>query len=150
MDNRSLKKQIFEKCKETQLERIRHLELVMEEAQNIANEYGQQSDDFDSHREELIGNRDMYAQQTEAELELLETLYKIQLGIENDTIGFGSVVITDLQKVFISIGIGKIVVENNTYYAISMKGPFFLAMKGLKKGDVFMFMEKPVKILDVF
>ncbi len=150
MDNRSLKKQIFEKCKETQLERIRHLELVMGEAQDIANEYGQQSDDFDSHREELIANRDMYAQQLEGEMELLETLYKVNTGIANETVGFGSVVITDLQKVFISIGLGKLVVDDTTYYAISMKGPFFLAMKGLKKGDGFNFMEKPVKIIDVF
>jgi len=59
-------------------------------------------------------------------------------------------VVTDIQKVFISIGLGKIIVDNDTYYAISLKVPFYQAMDGKKVGDTFEFRGKTIKILDIF
>jgi len=132
------------------LEKIRHLESAMQEAENTANEYEHTGDDSDSHKMELIGNRDMYAKQLQAEMDLLETITKIDLNVDRDVVEFGSVVVTDMQKVFIAIGLGKITLENDTYYAISLQVPFYLAMKGLKKGDTFDFRGRKVKILDVF
>jgi transcription elongation GreA/GreB family factor len=132
------------------LEKIRHLESAMQEAENTANEYEHTGDDSDSHKMELIGNRDMYAKQLQVEMDLLETITKIDLNVDRDVVEFGSVVVTDMQKVFIAIGLGKITLENDTYYAISLQVPFYLAMKGLKKGDTFDFRGRKVKILDVF
>ncbi len=150
MDNKKFKKQIYDKCIEIHLKKIKHLESEMEEAQKSANEYGRQSDVFDSHKMQLIAKRDMYAQQLKKEMEMLETLHKIDLTINHETATFGSVIITDMQKVFISISLGKISIENDTYYAISLQVPFFLALKGLKKGDVFDFRGRKMKILDIF
>lgn len=150
MDNKLLKKQIYNTCMEMHLEKIRHLEAAMREAENTAHEYEQTGDDSDSHKMELIGNRDMYAKQLQLEMDLLETISKIDLNADREIVEFGSVVVTDMQKVFIAIGIGKITVENDIYYAISLQVPFYLAMKGLKKGDSFDFRGKKVKILDVF
>lgn len=132
------------------LEKIKHLENAMEEAEKMAHDYEQPSDDLDSHKMELIGSRDMYAKQLQVEMDLMETLNKIDLNLDHEKIEFGSVVITDMQKVFISIGIGKVAVDNDVYYAISLQVPFYQAMKGLKKGDTFDFRGKTVKILDVF
>jgi len=145
-----MKKNIFDRCVEIQLEKIRHLESAMEDAQKSANEYGQQSDVFDSHKMQLIGKRDMYATQLKVEMDHLETLYKIDLTINHKAVEFGSVVMTDMQNVYISIGLGKLTVDNETYYAVSLKVPFFLAMKGLKKEDVFEFRGHEIKILDIF
>ena len=150
MDKRLIKKQLYEKCISIQLSKIKNIEATMEDAQNSANEYGPQSDLFDSHIMQLIGNRDMYAQQLEVEMNLLETLYKMDITIQHEVAAFGSIVITDMQKVFVSIGLGKVQLENDVYYAISLQVPFYQAMKGLKKGDVFDFRGKKVKILDVF
>jgi len=150
MDNRILKEKIYEKCLEGHLEKVKHLENAMEEAEKSAHDYGQQSDVFDSHRMQLIGKRDMYAQQLTRELELLETLHKIDITINHDAVSFGSMVITNMQKVFVSIGLGKITFENETFYAISLQVPFYQAMKGLKKGDEFEFRGKKIKILDLF
>ena len=106
------------------LEKIRHLESAMQEAENTANEYEHTGDDSDSHKMELIGNRDMYAKQLQVEMDLLETITKIDLNVDRDVVEFGSVVVTDMQKVFIAIGLGKITLENDTYYAISLQVPF--------------------------
>ena len=132
------------------MEKIKHLEVAMQESEKSAHDYGQQSDVFDSHKMQLIGNRDMYAQQLKTEMEALETLHKIDLSLNHKTVEFGSVVITDKQKVFIAIGAGKITIENETYYAISLQVPFFQSMKGLKKGDDFEFRNNKLKIIEVF
>jgi len=150
MDDRLLKKQIYEQCIEAQLKKIKNLETAMEDAQKSAHDYGQQSDVFDSHKMQLISKRDMFAQQLKTEMNLLETLHKIDLTISHNIVEFGSVVITNMQKVFISVGLGKISVDNDQYYAISLKVPFFLAMKDLKKGDTFDFRGREIKILDIF
>jgi hypothetical protein len=150
MDKTLVKKQIFNKCLEMHMEKIRHLETAMEEVEKIAHEYEQPSDDFDSHKMELIGSRDMYAKQLQTEMDLLEILNKINLNTINEKVEFGSVVVTDMQRVFISIGIGKVIIAKDTYYAISPQVPFYQTMKGLKKGDVFDFRGRQVKILDVF
>jgi len=59
MDNKSLKKQIYDKCIEIHLKKIKQIETEMEDAQRSANEYGRQSDVFDSHKMQLIAKRDM-------------------------------------------------------------------------------------------
>ena len=150
MNNRILKGEIYNRCLEIHMEKIKHLETAMQEAEKSAHDYGKQSDVFDSHRMQLIGKRDMYAQQLKTEMEALETLHKIDLSLNHKTVEFGSVIVTDKQKVFVSIGAGKISLENETYYAISLQVPFFQAMKGLKKGDEFEFRDNKLKILNVF
>ena len=150
MNNKIRKEEIFNKCLEIHMEKIKHLEVAMQESEKSAHDYGQQSDVFDSHKMQLIGNRDMYAQQLKTEMEALETLHKIDLSLNHKTVEFGSVVITDKQKVFIAIGAGKITIENETYYAISLQVPFFQSMKGLKKGDDFEFRNNKLKIIEVF
>jgi len=150
MNNKIRKEEIFSKCLDIHMKKIKHLETAMDEAEKSAHGYGKQSDVFDSHRMQLIGNRDMYAQQLKTEMEALETLHKIDLSLNQKTVEFGSVVITNKQKVFVSIGAGKIDIENETYYAISLQVPFFQSMKGLKKGDEFDFRGNNLKILEVF
>ena len=132
------------------MEKIKHLETAMQEAEKSAHDYGKQSDVFDSHRMQLIGKRDMYAQQLKTEMEALETLHKIDLSLNHKSVEFGSVVITNNQNVFVSIGAGKISIENKNYYAISLQLPMFQAMKGVKKGDEFEIRDNKLKLREVY
>jgi transcription elongation GreA/GreB family factor len=97
-----------------------------------------------------MGKRDMFAKQLQQSLEQLKLLDRIDPSKLADKIDFGSAVITEDQKLFISIGIGKFEVDNQTWFAISPMVPIFQSMRGLKKGDTFVFREKKIKILDVF
>jgi hypothetical protein len=150
MDKQLLKKRLYERCLEIHRQKILTLETAMKDAEESANAYGHQSDIYDSQIMEMIGSRDMYAAQLRSELNHLETLYKIDPTISSKQVGFGCVVETDLQKVFVSIGLGKVTIENDHYFAISTKVPFFEAMKGKSKGDVFDFRGTKVRILDVY
>lgn len=148
MDSKILKRSLHEKCKTLHLNKIRSLEKEIEEAERGANE-SEESDIFDTHKMQLIAKRDMFASQLQKESTLLETLYKVDPLIHHDSIQFGSVVITDMQNIFVSIGMGKIDLEGDLFYAISTQVPFYDAMKGLKKGDTFTFRGRQIQILDV-
>jgi hypothetical protein len=92
----------------------------------------------------------MYVVQHEKAVAELEILKKIDISKINKEISFGSVVITKDQKLFISISLGKISFENETYFAISVKVPFYEVIKGKKKGDVFVFNGKQNQIIEIF
>lgn len=150
MDKRIIKKRLLEQCLELVQKKIGHLEMAMAEAESSANEYGPQSDIYDSQIMQIIGDRDMYAGQLKTEMDMLETLYKIDVNTTHDEVEFGSIVETESQKIFIAIGLGKLTIENTVYYAISTKVPFYLAMKGRRKGDAFEFRGNKFTILDIY
>jgi len=150
MDTKHIKRKLFDKCVEMHLAKIRNLEIEMEEAEQSANEYGQESDIFDSQKMQLIGKRDMFAAQLQKEALLTQTLFKVDPAIKSEKVEFGSVVITDDQNIFIAIGLGKINLNGETFFTISAKVPFYEAMKGLKKGDSFIFNGRKITIKEVY
>ena len=150
MDRLELKQKILNACMQHQLKVMDNLKIVMEEAQDSAEEYGLPKDLYDSYRNQLMSKRDMFAQQLQKANEQMEILRRVEITRVHSSVGFGSVVITESQKLFISTGIGKVMVDGEEYYVISGMVPFFNAIYSKKKGDTFDFRGKKEKILDVF
>lgn len=151
MEKLILKKYLADACKQVKLEALNGLREEIEGYQESANEYGPAQDRYDSYREQLATKRDMLETQlhkVQMELDLLE---RIDVNREHEYAGFGAVVYTNLQRVFISIGIGKIKLEDGSViYAVSPSVPFAMAVKDLKKGDKFQFNGKQLEITDLF
>ncbi|MFZ4412541.1 MAG: hypothetical protein ACOYOV_05620 [Bacteroidales bacterium] len=150
MKKLELKEKLLDACMLHQNEVVGNLKELMLDAQQSANDYGMPKDRYDSYRMQLLRKRDMYGQQHEKAMEEIDILKKINISKENNEVNFGSVVITDEQKLFISISIGKIELEGETYYAVSVKVPFYEVIKGKKKGDSFDFRGKQNHVLEVF
>ena len=151
MDKLNLKRSIAFICKKMKMETETNLLQAISDAEQSANEYGQPKDRYDSYRAQLSTKRDMLTQQLIKVQDEIALLERIDLSRECDTAGFGAVVITPVQKVFISIGIGKIKLEDGSeYYAISSVVPFAKAIRDLKKGDSAEFNGKKIEILDLF
>ncbi len=91
----------------------------------------------------------MFVSQYNKILEQLDILRKINPEEESQNIEFGSIVITDRQKIFVAVGLGKIKVNGDTWFVISPQVPIFEAMKGKKAGDEFIFNNIKHKILQV-
>jgi transcription elongation GreA/GreB family factor len=125
------------------------LKAVIDDAQKSANEYGAPKDRYDSYRMQLLRKKDMYSQQLAKLVEQAQVLEMISLDKPMTEVKFGSLVITQRQKLFVSIGIGKIEMDGETYYAISPNVPVYDAMRGLKVGDEFDFRGQPMKILAI-
>jgi len=150
MDNLTLKKQLIEACEKIQKERIDSIKSAMDEAQQSANEYGGPKDRYDSFRMQQLNKKDMFGNQLQkanTEFIALEKINKLKV---TKRVEFGAVVMTEEQKLFISISLGKVEMNNDIYFAISPNVPLFEAMKGLKKNDTFTFRGKTSKIIDVF
>lgn len=150
MKNLELKEKLVLACKDLQAESIKNLETVVAEAQKGANEYGTPKDRYDSYRTQLLRKRDMFAQQLAKTVEQMDVLDRISLKKCQDKIEFGAIVITDKQKLFLSIGLGKIKLDEQIYYAISPIVPISKALEGKKAGEEIIFNENKIKILEVF
>ncbi len=150
MDKLEFKKELLKVCLDYQNKSAGNLISVMRDAQQSANDYGQPKDRYDSYRTQLLRKRDMFGNQLKIVNYEINILEKIDVSRINKTVSFGSIVITDSQKIFVCIGIGKIEIQGNIFYAISTLVPFYKAMVGLKQGDTFNFRGKDIKIIELF
>lgn len=150
MDKKELKKRLVDYCLAYQRKVAENAMTEMNEAYENASEYGTPEDWFDTYKTDMLNKRDAYGQQFQKALEEIKNIERINTSMIYDSVGFGSVVITDAQKLFIAGGIGKIQIEDEVYFSISPSVPIFQAIKGLKTGDTFDFRGIKGKIIDIF
>jgi len=144
-----IKEKILAKCIEIKEESEAHTLAAMNEAQKSANEYGPARDRYDSFRNQLMRKRDMLSQQLAAVNEELRFLRQFKFDNRYTKAESGAMVVLDSQTIFILLGIGKLVIDNKTYYVISPVVPLATAMKDHKAGDTFTFSGKIMKILEI-
>ena len=145
-----IKKILLTECRHILEKTLENVESAMVDAQKQANEYGAPKDRYDPFRPQMMRKRDLYAQQTQRTIDDIVILERIAPESVNTNVSFGAVVKTTSQNLFISVGLGKIEVGEEVYYAISPAVPIFKTIQGLKKGDSYLFQGKTYKILDVF
>ena len=123
----------------------------MLQAQESANEERSSMEDkFESFREQCQIDRDMYAKQLQELTTGMQMLLKVDISRVYDSVMLGSVVVTDAQRMFISIGLGEVKANGQTYFAISTSSPLFKVMAGKKQGETFAFRDKTFRIVSVF
>lgn len=147
--NISIKEKLLSKCIELKEESEANILAAMNDAQQSANEYGAPRDRYDSFRAQLMRKRDMLAQQLAAVDEELRYLRQIKTDVILTKVEAGALVRLDSQTLYILAGIGKILIDNETYYIVSPVVPLVLAMKNLKQGDSFNFRGTTMKIVEI-
>jgi len=150
MKKQKIKEEIIRVCLKKQEQIIQTAKQAILDLQESANEDDQTRDLYDPYRTQLLSKRDLLAAQYEKALQDKQTLEKLATLKSRPYVDVGSVVVTDKQKMFVSIGLGKFVCCDDTYYAISPKVPLFQVMQGLRKGDAYEFNGQKFKILDLF
>ena len=68
-----------------------------------------------------------------------EYLKLVKTNLLSTNAALGSLVITDTLQFFIAISLGKIEIDNNTYYAISLQSPIGQLLKQKTEGEQFEF-----------
>lgn len=149
-DKLELKKRIYNKCLSILEENAETARQTMNQIQKDANEAEQEHDVFDGSRSELLRERDIYAEQLQKAVDEIQILKKVSFDGLEDQVEFGAVVLTNRQKMFIALGLGKVDVDGETYYVISKDTPIYQAMEGLRQGDRFSFNNMDFEIKDVF
>jgi hypothetical protein len=146
----AFKASLIQKCISHQVTAMDQLQSVMDDAQKTANDYGPPKDRYDPFRNQMMARKDMYAKQYQQAMEQKELLEKIDPEKIKTSVEFGSVVITDTQKLFIASGIGRISTDEGDFFVISPQVPFYYSIAGKKEGDNYEFRGKPGKITTVF
>ncbi len=144
------KKKLYDRCMEILEESAETARRQMNEVQEDANEAELEHDVFDGSRTELLRKRDIYAEQLQKAVDEIQILKKVSFDNMSEQVEFGAVVITNRQKMFIALGLGKVSIDDDVYYVISKDVPVYKAMEGLKKGDEFEFNNMKFTINDLF
>jgi hypothetical protein len=146
----TLKKRLLEKCLEMQQMAVDTAKAAMLDAQETANDQPvSMGDKYESFREMMQIDRDMYAQRYDEGLQLLNTLKKIDPDKTNPIPALGTIVKTDSSVFFVSASLGQVTLDGETYLAISMQSPIFKTMAGKKAGEEFSFRDKKYNVLEV-
>ena len=146
-----LKQHLLTECLRIQNSQIQTAKNAMDEAQESANEHqGALEDKFESFREACQIQRDMFAKQLDEAIISLSVLRRIVATKENKSVMLGSVIITNLEKFFISVSLGEITVDGQKFFAISAMSPLYKAMVNKKEGEAFTFRDKNYKIESIF
>lgn len=82
-------------------------------------------------------------------LQLKSELSHINLQQSYDRVAFGSLVITNQENYFIAVGMGKIMLGDVAYYAISMASPIGMVLKDQKVGQKISFQGREIAILEI-
>lgn len=82
-------------------------------------------------------------------IQLKNQLLQIDLHKKYKKAVFGSVVKTAQDNYFISIGLGKINVGDDSYIAISLASPIGMLLNNKKEGDFFSFQDKKITITEI-
>ena len=81
---------------------------------------------------------------------LLHLLNSVERGKISSAINIGTVVQTDNGNYFISISAGKVLVNNEIYYAVSPASPIGIALLNAKEASAFFFNGKNYRIKKAF
>ncbi|RPH32698.1 MAG: hypothetical protein EHM93_08235 [Bacteroidales bacterium] len=149
MDLIELKIKLHQMCVEKQRDILDNAKAAMDEAQIAANEYGAPRDRYDSFRAQLLRKRDLHAAQYEKAMNELDFLEKLDPSNQNKELTINTLVITNKQKFYVSIGIGKITLPEGEFYAISPLAPIFQTLKGKTTGDTVVFNGQKITILEL-
>ena len=98
----------------------------------------------------MLRKRDFFAQQMQKANQELIMLNAINPSPLKKKVEFGAIVITDKQKYFIAVSLGKIMLDNEEFLSVSPAVPIFKALSGLEQGDTAKFNDKMLQIIDVF
>jgi len=149
MDLIELKLKLHQKCVEKQKEILENAKAAMDEAQIAANEYGAPRDRYDSFRAQLLRKRDLHAAQYEKAKNELDFLEKLDPTNHNKLLTINTLVITNKQRFYVSVGLGKIVLPEGEFYAISPLAPIYQSLKEKTTGSTVVFNGQKITILEL-
>jgi transcription elongation GreA/GreB family factor len=146
-----LKEQLWEACRNVVDGRLATAQLAMHAAQQSANQEEKSSagDKYETGRAMAQLEREKAALQVEENKKMLGVLSQIKSSILTEQVTLGSIVATDCNKFYVSVGAGKIVVDEEIYVAISAQSPIGQLLLSKRKGDSILFNNKKQMIISI-
>jgi transcription elongation GreA/GreB family factor len=134
-----LKKELYKQCLNYVQKRMEAAQQAIEEARKASNDDTKSSagDKYETGRAMMQQETDRNAVQLNETNKLKVALNQLNYLVNSDTADTGSLVITNNGNFFIAISAGALMINNETYFAISPASPVGLRLKGQKIGYEF-------------
>ncbi len=149
MSENYLKHRVYNAILKAQEQTAELARQAMVEADQAAQEEVNTMDIYESYRTQYLQKSEMFARQFQKATEQLDIIRRIDPHRKCEVVEFGAIVITNKQKMFVAVGMGKQEIDGETWYIISPQVPIFAAMKGKKEGEEFTFNNVKHKILQI-
>ncbi len=151
MESSSLKILLHQHCLLLAQQKVNELNSILNDAQEAANNETKSSagDKHETGRAMAqLETEKLTTQLTEA-IKIEQTLQQINPNLTNQQVSLGSLVVTDSGNFYLAAGLGKIEMENSTYFVISTAAPIAQQLIGLTKNNSFTFNDKKYNIVEV-
>lgn len=148
---KNMKHILYEACKENIDRRIASIEQRLKDITDSRNNETKSSagDKYETGRAMMqIEEQNSKVQLAEA-YEVRKKLLSIDITKSENVVTSGSLVITNRGNYFISIGIGKVKIEDEVYFCISLNSPIGMQMRGKKAGEEITFNDNKIIIKNI-
>ncbi|MEM6523183.1 MAG: 3-oxoacyl-ACP synthase [Bacteroidota bacterium] len=151
MDNEGKKKQLYQKCMDFVIEKINTIQSAIKSAQDSSSTDKKSSmgDKYETTQAMMHLEIENQSFQLVEANKLLKTLQMIQPEEAKDRVELGALVTTKTAKYYISVSAGKIVVDGDTFFAVSLSSPIGKVLIGASKGDKIPFQNQVVEIMEI-
>ncbi|MCB9223589.1 MAG: GreA/GreB family elongation factor [Crocinitomicaceae bacterium] len=145
------KEKLYQLCKEIVDQRLDEISKDIEDVQHSVNTETKNTtgDKHDTSRAMMQLEVEQKSKHLVESMKLKETLGRFSPKTSSTTAGLGSIVETSTAKYFISVSVGKLVIDEGMYFAISTASPIGELLMGKKAGDEFEFNGQKMKIVSV-
>lgn len=132
-------------------QRMHTAQSAMDEAQANANNQEKSSagDKYETSRAMGQIDRDMNAAQLQQAREEYRSLENIPLAL-HEQVAPGSLIQLNTGLFYAAVGLGQLLVNTTAVFAISCQSPLFAQLKTKKKGDIIVFRDQELQLLDVY
>ncbi len=151
MNNNHLKQILYNQCKEFVNNKLLTIENTIKSNQEaLASETKSSAGDkHETGRVMLQLEMEKAGQQLQVVSEMKARLERIYVQENSNICKLGSIVKTNNINYFIAISAGKLILENEIYYAISLDSPIGKLLLGKQESEELFFNERHIKILSV-
>ena len=143
-----IKKQLYDQLLQQVNQRVSNAQKAMQAAEDSKNNETKSSagDKFETSRAMMQGEEERNKIQLAKALALRQQLAQIDISKIGAKIVVGSLVYTTQGNYFLTVGLGKIIVDGITYFAISLASPIGQLLFGKMEKEAVNFRGKDIKI----
>lgn len=147
----NIKQELHAMCLQILQQKIAEIEAAIAERRAaIANETkSSMGDKYETTREMLQQEINMNLERLNKVLVEIDILNKIDTGSRSQAAVNGSVVITNNGNYYIAVGAGKLLLNKELYYSVSVSSPIGVQLKGKTKRDTFYFNNREYIIQEI-
>lgn len=147
----SIKEQLYQQLQQLIDKRVNNAQKAVQAAEESKSMQTKSSagDKFETGRAMMQAEEDRSRGQLAQAQALENELAQLPFRIPSTTVAKGGLVYTNQANYFISIGLGKIVLDGTIFYAISLESPIGQLLKEKQVGETVVFRDRKIKIKEL-